>query len=239
MTGRTPLDTDAALGGLYPFLRPAHAEGGEARASSTSDLDTALVASLREKAERTRATIDRFVDAQAAELVAAARAMARAFADGGRLFTMGNGGSSCDAAHVAVEFMHPVTTGRPALPAINLVADVATLTALANDIGFDQVFSRALAAQARRGDVVVGVSTSGNSPNLVAGFVKAKEIGLATIALTGDDGGLVRACGAVDHCLRAPSDSVHRTQECHVFAYHVLWELVHALLAEPPRGDAR
>jgi D-sedoheptulose 7-phosphate isomerase len=160
------------------------------------------------------------------------------FSRDGRLFTMGNGGSSCDAAHIAVEFLHPVTAGRPALPAINLTADVAMLSAIGNDLGFEHAYVRQLAAQVRRGDAVIGVSTSGNAANLVAAFAKAKELGLTTIGLAGGDGGKMRASSLVDHCLVVPSSSIHRVQECHVAAYHILWDLVHTLLADA-RGSAR
>jgi D-sedoheptulose 7-phosphate isomerase len=165
-------------------------------------------------------------------LVAAARAVAAVYRGGGRLFAMGNGGSSCDAAHIAVEFTHPVTAGRPALAAINLTADIAMVTAVGNDVGFEHVFLRQLVAQARPGDGLIGVSTSGNSPNLLAAVAKAKELGLVTIGLAGGDGGRMRINATVDHCLVVPSASVHRIQECHVAAYHILWDLVHTLLAE-------
>jgi D-sedoheptulose 7-phosphate isomerase len=125
-----------------------------------------------------------------------------------------------------------VTAGRPALPAVNLTADVAMLSAVGNDLGFEHVFVRQILAQARRGDAVIGVSTSGNSANLVAAFVKAKDMGLATLGLAGGDGGRMKTCGALDHCLVVPSASVHRIQECHVAAYHILWDLVHTLLAD-------
>jgi phosphoheptose isomerase len=101
---------------------------------------------------------------------------------------MGNGGSSCDAAHMAVEFQHPVTAGRPALPALNLVSDTAMITAVGNNVGFAHIFVRQLIAQSRRGDALIGVSTSGNSDNLLAAFVKAKELGLLTIGLAGGSG---------------------------------------------------
>ena len=119
---------------------------------------------------------------------------------------MGNGGSSCDAAHVAVEFLHPVTAGRPALAAINLAADTATLSALGNDLGFEHVFLRQIVAQARAGDGLIGVSTSGNSANLLAAFAKAKEIGhghrrAVPAAMAAGCG----ASGAVDHCLVVPT----------------------------------
>ena len=119
----------------------------------------------------------------------------------GRLFTMGNGGSSCDAAHFAVEFLHPVTAGRPALTAINLTADIAMLTAVGNDVGFGHVFVRQVIAQAEPGDGLVGFSTSGNSENLLAAFAKAKEIGLVTIGFAGNDGGKMARDAGLDHCL--------------------------------------
>ena len=118
---------------------------------------------------------------------------------------MGNGGSSCDAAHVAVEFLHPVTAGRPALAAINLAADAATLSALGNDLGFEHVFLRQIMAQGRAGDGLIGISTSGNSANLLAAFAKAKEMGIVTIGLCGGDGGRMQSSGAVDHCLVVPT----------------------------------
>jgi D-sedoheptulose 7-phosphate isomerase len=130
-----------------------------------------------------------------------------------------------------VEFLHPVTAGRPALPAVNLDADVAMLTAVGNDVGFDHIFVRPLIAQARAGDGLIGVTTSGNSPNLLHAFEKAKEIGLTTIALSGGDGGGVVRSSAVDHCLVVETGSIHRIQECHVAIYHILWDLVHTLLA--------
>ena len=150
---------------------------------------------------------------------------------------MGNGGSSCDAAHLAVEFMHPVTTGRPALAAINLSADVAMVSAVGNDVGFGHVYLRQLMAQARRGDALIGISTSGNSENLLSAFATAKDMGVATIGLAGGNGGLMKAGGCVDHCLVVPTTSIHRIQECHVAAYHILWDLVHTLLASD-RGSA-
>ncbi len=224
------MSNDSALESLYPFLH--------GRAQDPERLDAALLRSVAEKAEDTRDTNQRFFAEQGKALVAAARALAGVYRGGGRLFAMGNGGSSCDAAHIAVEFTHPVTTGRPALAALDLTADRAMLTAVANDVGFEHVFVRQIVAQARRGDGLIGVSTSGNSPNLIAAFVKAKELGLVTFGLTGGDGGEMRRCGAVDHCLVVPSGSIHRIQECHVAAYHILWDLVHTLLADD-RGAAK
>ena len=215
--------TEKNLRMLYPFLH-----GGGAEPAS---LDAALLASIGEKARESRAANERFFAANGPALLGAARAIAHAYRGGGRLFSMGNGGSSCDASHVAVEFQHPVTTGRPALAAINLAADIAIVSALANDVGFEQVFARQLAAQGRRGDVLIGVSTSGDSANLIAAFAQANAMGIATIGLAGGNGGRMKSSGLVEHCLVVPSDSIHRIQESHVAAYHILWDLVHTLLA--------
>lgn len=211
------------LGRLYPFLNEQPA--------LPARLNEELLESVRHKAEESLATTRTFFASHAERMVSAAKAVADLYRRDGRLFTMGNGGSSCDAAHIAVEFLHPVTTGRPALPAVNLTQDIAMLTAVGNDVGFDHIFVRPLIAQARAGDGLIGVTTSGNSPNLLRAFEKAKEIGLTTIALSGGDGGSVARSSAIDHCLVVETDSIHRIQECHVVIYHILWDLVHTLLA--------
>jgi D-sedoheptulose 7-phosphate isomerase len=215
--------TENDLKALYPFLQEA--------ATGTARPDAALLHSIAEKARDSRDTNQRFFAGQAAALIAAADSIAQAYRRGGRLFTMGNGGSSCDASHVAVEFQHPVTAGRAALTAINLAADIAMISAVGNDVGFEHVFVRQLVAQGRRGDALLGISTSGNSANLIAAFAKARELGIATLGLAGGDGGRMKTCGLLDHCLVVPSASVHRIQENHVTAYHILWDLVHVLLA--------
>lgn len=217
------MSNEAILQNLYPFLH--------GKAQDDARLSAALLHSVAEKAADSRDTNARFFAEAGERLVGAARAVAGIYRGGGRLFAMGNGGSSCDTAHIAVEFTHPVTAGRPALAAVNLAADIAMITAVGNDVGFEHVFVRQIVAQARHGDGLIGVSTSGNSPDLVA-FAKAKEIGLVTIGLAGGDGGLMQRAGTVDHCLVVPSSSVHRIQECHVAAYHILWDLVHTLLAD-------
>jgi D-sedoheptulose 7-phosphate isomerase len=214
--------SEGNLEALYPFLH-----GG---AADPAKVDAALLHSIAEKARESRDTNARFFAEQGAALMEAARCIADAYRRGGRLFAMGNGGSSCDASHVAVEFQHPVTAGRPALTAINLAADSAMISAVGNDVGFEHVFVRQVIALGRRGDVLLGISTSGNSANLIAAFAKAKEMGIATIALAGGEGGRMKACGLVEHCLVVPSDSIHRIQESHVTAYHILWDLVHVLL---------
>ena len=223
------MSSESELKGLYPFL---HGKPQDAAA-----LDTSLLHSVAEKARDSRATNERFFAEQADVLVAAAKALAGVYRRGGRMFSMGNGGSSCDASHVAVEFVHPITAGRPALAAINLVADLAMISAVGNDVGFEHVFVRQVIAKGKTGDGLIGISTSGNSSNLIAAFAKAKEMGLVTIGLSGGDGGKMKSSGVCDHCLVVPTTSIHRIQECHVTSYHILWDLVHTLLADD-RGSA-
>ena len=223
------MSEERMLKALYPFLHGA--------AQEPAKLEAALLYSVEEKARDSRETNARFFGEQAPILVAAAKAVADVYRNGGRLFSMGNGGSSCDASHVAVEFVHPITAGRPALAAINLVADLAMISAVGNDVGFDHVFVRQIVAQGKKGDGLIGISTSGNSGNLIAAFAKAKEMGIVTIGLAGGDGGKMKTAGVVDYCLVVPTTSIHRVQECHVTAYHIMWDLVHTLLADD-RGFA-
>jgi D-sedoheptulose 7-phosphate isomerase len=214
----------ADLGFLYPALRGT-------TAGTAERLDEDLLGSVAEKARQSRDANARVFDEQAPVLVAAAKALAETYRRGGRLFSMGNGGSSCDAAHVAVEFLHPVTAGRLALEAVDLTADTAMLLAVGNDVGFEHVFVRQIIARARAGDALIGFSTSGDSENLIAAYAKARELGLTTLGMAGGNGGRMAASGLVDHCLVVPTASIHRVQECHVAAYHILWDLTHTLLA--------
>ena len=214
---------DPNLKGLYPFLH--------GKKQDPSSMNSALLESVAQKAANHHDVIDAFFAKNAQQVINTARAIADVYRGNGRLFTMGNGGSSCDAAHVAVEFLHPITAGRVALTAIDLTADRTMMSAVANDVGFQHVFVRQVIAQARRGDGLVGLSTSGNSDNLVKAFVKAKEMGVITIGLAGMSGGEMVKIG-LDHCLVVETDSIHRVQECHVIIYHILWDLVHTLLAD-------
>lgn len=219
------------LQSLYPFLHGTRQDAGR--------LDLALLDAVRMKAQDSLDTKRAFFERNGERVVAMAHAIADIYQRGGRLFTMGNGGSSCDAAHIAVEFLHPITAGRPALTAVSLVADTAMLTAVGNDVGIDHIFVRQVIAQARRGDGLIGVSTSGNSPNLLNAFAKARQMGVATLGLSGHDGGAMAKSADLDHCLVVQSDSVHRIQETHVVIYHVLWDLVHTLLADERGGLAQ
>lgn len=215
---------DDHLRKLYPFLH------GEKRESGI--VDEALLESVRQKSAHSVEVKRSFFEDNGPAVVEVARAIAQVYRRGGRMLTMGNGGSSCDAAHFAVEFGHPITAGRPALAVTSLVADTAMLTAVGNDVGMDHVFVRQIIALGRPGDGLIGFSTSGNSSNLLKAYAKARQMGLATIGLAGDDGGEMARCADIDHCLVVRTDSVHRVQEVHVATYHILWDLVHTLLAD-------
>jgi len=215
-------DLDKELRDLYPFLSD----------KDTADKTESLLESIRQKAGDSIRVKDEFFTANAEKLLAAAKTLAEVYENQGRLFTMGNGGSSCDAAHVAVEFQHPVTAGRPSLPAMNLTMDFPLTTAIANDVDFKYIFLRQLEAHAKPGDAVLGFSTSGNSDNLIAAFEKARQMDVVTIGFAGGDGGEMLKSALLDHCLVVASDSIHRVQETHVACYHILWDLTHTLLAE-------
>jgi D-sedoheptulose 7-phosphate isomerase len=163
-------------------------------------------------------------------------ALARAYQRGRKMLVCGNGGSATDAQHVAVEFMHPITVGRKALPAICLNNDMAMVTAVANDVGFDDVFARQIIALGQEGDVLLGISTSGNSENLLHAFSTAQRMGLLTIGFAGDDGGKmeeIKQQRLLDFCLTVPTSSVHRIQETHMTLYHIIWDLTHEFLQHP------
>ncbi|HET6378035.1 MAG TPA: SIS domain-containing protein [Methylocella sp.] len=217
------MSQDDALKDLYPFL---HGRAPGARA-----LSAALDESVRQKVRHHQEILAGFFAKNCEPVISTARTIAEVYRRGGRLFSMGNGGSSCDAAHVAVEFIHPITAGRPALTAVNLACDTATMTAVGNDVGFDNIFVRQIIALGRPGDGLIGISTSGNSTNLIKAFKMAKEMGLRTIGLAGNTGGEMAKAG-LDHCLIVETDSIHRVQECHVTIYHILWDLVHTLLSD-------
>jgi D-sedoheptulose 7-phosphate isomerase len=207
---------------LYPFLYAAPADLDavlEEVRRSTADKAGEIVALRREVLER-----------DADRLAACAEAMAASFAAGHKLLTFGNGGSSTDAQDVATTFLHPAGVRRP-LPALSLTSDIAVVTALSNDIGFEVVFARQIAAFGRSGDIAMGLSTSGNSDNLVRGFEEASRRGLITVGLAGYDGGKMAELDTIDHLFVVPSTSVHRIQEAQTTVYHVLWELTQSALA--------
>jgi D-sedoheptulose 7-phosphate isomerase len=160
----------------------------------------------------------------------AAAAIFEALGQGGRLLTFGNGGSAADAQHVAAEFVGRFLRERPSLSAVALSTDTSVLTSIANDYSFDQVFARQIEALGRHGDVAFGISTSGRSANVIAGFTAARARGLKTIALTGADGGAVGSL--VDIHINVPSTSTPRVQEVHRTLLHVICDLVERAFVE-------
>jgi len=184
---------------------------------------------LRKSAESAQ-TIERFFAEEVDRIEACARAMAAAFDRGARLYTMGNGGSACDAEHAAVEFTHPILEKRPPLPALALSTSAALTTAIGNDRDFSTLFADQLRLHARPGDIAVGISTSGKSANVVRAFSAARELGLLSVGFSGRDGGRMREL--CDHCFVVPSFSIHRIQEAHAALLHILWDLIHVIRGE-------
>jgi D-sedoheptulose 7-phosphate isomerase len=223
-------ENTTSLESLYPFLSN--------KKSDVATMNQSLLDSVESKITEHKRIIGEFFSKNNQAIVDCANGIANMYKKDGRLFSMGNGGSSSDASHIAVEFLHPVTTGRPALPAYDLSCDKTLMTAIANDVGYQHVYARQVANLVKKNDALVGISTSGNSENLVKAFAQAKKIGAVTIALTGGTGGEM-AKMELDHCLIIDSDSIHRIQECHVAIYHVLWDLVHTLLADDRGNLAR
>jgi D-sedoheptulose 7-phosphate isomerase len=215
---------------FYPFLHEDRKQPDELM----KELTFSLLEKVRESVD-IKAT---FFEQNKETIIAASLDLAKAFHRGGKLLVCGNGGSATDAQHVAVEFMHPITVGRKALPAICLPNDMAMVTAVANDVGFDDVFSRQIIALGSAGDVLLGISTSGNSENLMHGFATARRMKLVTIGFAGDDGGkMAMSCELLDYCLTVPTSSIHRIQETHVALYHIMWDIVHTFLQSESLGE--
>lgn len=159
-----------------------------------------------------------------ASIVKVSELLIAALDQGNKVLLFGNGGSAADAQHIAAEFVGRFAFDRPALPALALSVNTSCLTAIGNDYGFDLVFSRQIEALARQGDVAIGISTSGNSPNVVRAVSVAREMKVHTVALTGASGGELR--NAVDHCICVPSNETPRIQECHILIGHIMADLV-------------
>src|SRR5260370_24561297 len=164
-----------------------------------------------------------------ARVASCARQVAARFGAGGRLFAFGNGGSATDAQQLAALFLNPGGDARP-LPAFGLANDTSVVTALCNDVGVEVVFARQIAAFGGRNDIAVGLSTSGNSANLVRAFDEASRRGLLTVGLAGDEGGKMAELDSIDYLFVAPSASLHRIQEAQTTVYQVFWELTLGLL---------
>ena len=216
----------AAMRSLYPFLFEGHGDLTavleQVRASTVAKL--AEIRALRHEVARR----------DGARIARCARDMAARFTAGGRLFAFGNGGSATDAQQVATLFLHPGGEA-PALPAFGLASDTSVVTALCNDIGVEVVFARQLGAFGCSRDIALGLSTSGNSANLVRAFDEAAQRGMLTVGLAGYDGGTMAELDTIDYLFVVPSASVHRIQEAQTTIYQVLWELTVKEVAHVPR----
>jgi D-sedoheptulose 7-phosphate isomerase len=162
-----------------------------------------------------------------------ARLCAKALRDGNKLLLAGNGGSAADAQHLAAELVSRFYFDRPGLAAVALTTDTSALTAIGNDYGFERLFARQVDALGRKGDVFIGLSTSGNSPNILKALDEARLKGLVTVGLTGRGGGKMAAL--CDHCLRMPSSETPRIQEGHIVVGHTLCALVEREMFTPPK----
>ena len=183
---------------------------------------------LRALAADSAAVQERFF-AQGARLVLdAGRRLSDVLREGGKVLVFGNGGSAADAQHFAAELVGRYLYDRPGLPALALTTDTSALTAIGNDMGYDAVFRRQVEAHGRKGDVAIGITTSGRSRNVVDALRAARERGLVTMALTGGGGGLLK--DAVDYLIDAPSTDTPRIQELHGLVIHLLCQIVEETL---------
>ena len=159
-------------------------------------------------------------------------AVISALKSGGKVLLCGNGGSAADCQHVATEFTVRFETTRRGLPAIALTTDSSAMTAAANDLGYSRVFARQIEALGRPGDVLIAITTSGTSENILVALKAARRMGLVTACLTGRDGGAVAAESLADHCLIVPAEQTARIQEVHIFLGHLICAATDAAFAE-------
>lgn len=166
----------------------------------------------------------RCADELTADIARAAELLKAAYASGRKSVIFGNGGSASDAQHYAAELVGRFKADRPAMPAIALTVDTSALTSIGNDYGFDAVFARQVEAFINPGDVAIGISTSGNSPNVLRGLKRARELGAGTIGLAGRDGGQMR--DASDVCIVVPHQDTARIQEVHICILHIWCDII-------------
>lgn len=169
-------------------------------------------------------TVELVQEKLAASIKMVGQHLAKAIAGGGSIFWCGNGGSASDSQHLAAELVGRFKKNRRPLRSISLTTDTSVLTCVANDFSYNDIFSRQVEALGRKGDVLVGISTSGNSENVLRAFSAAREIGLLTVALLGKEGGAAREM--VDYALTIPSDTTARIQESHILIGHILCEMI-------------
>ena len=175
-----------------------------------------------------------FVNKNLLKIITVVDAITGALNEGNKILLFGNGGSAADAQHLAAEFVNRFVIERPPLPAIALTTDTSVITSIGNDYDFSEIFAKQIRAIGKAGDIAWGISTSGNSLNVVKALETAKKMGLITIGLTGRDGGNI--AGIVDYFLNVSSNSVPRIQEVHITAGHAICEMVDYKLFQKPEG---
>lgn len=178
---------------------------------------------------------DQFLRENLGQIVKVVNVITASLKKGNKILLFGNGGSAADAQHLAAEFVNRFTIERPPLPAIALTTDTSIITSIGNDYDFTQIFAKQIRALGQPGDVAIGMSTSGVSPNVLLGLETAKKMGLVTVGLTGRDGGQVAQL--VDYNLNVPSSSVARIQEVHITVGHVICQLVDYKLFQKPHSQ--
>ena len=188
---------------------------------------------LLETASESRHARDVFVDECGEALILAAKRLAQCVSDGGKLLIFGNGGSAADAQHMAAEMVGRMLLERPPLPAIALTTDTSNLTAIGNDYGYDVVFLKQVEALAKPNDLILAISTSGNSKNVLIAVEKARQIGCGVISLTGGSGGKLKALSDISLNVSEGKNSC-RIQETHIFAVHSIVDLLDRFFL-PPR----
>ncbi len=208
---------------FYPYLF----DGGKA---SIDDVLVQVRHSTLEKCREVIALRRMTLEASCEQIVAVGRAMARNFVHGATLLAFGNGGSTTDVQDMVTELLTPPFADWMPLPAIALTSDSAVITAVGNDVGFDNIYTRQVIAFGRQGDIALGISTSGNSTNVLVALEQAKKQGLLTVGLAGYDGGKMARSAAVDYCITASSDYIPRIQEVQATVYHALLEVIQVLV---------
>jgi D-sedoheptulose 7-phosphate isomerase len=205
-----------------------------ARTSGDAASDPRRAGRARELLEESARVKQALASESAGAIARAADIVAECMGRGDKALLFGNGGSAADCQHIAAEWTGRLSRERAALPAIALTANTSELTCLGNDYGFDRVFARLIEAHGREGDVAIAISTSGNSPNVIAAVDEARARGLRTIGFCGRGGG--KLAGRVELALVVPSDDTQRVQESHIAIGHVICELVDEALFPEPRS---
>jgi D-sedoheptulose 7-phosphate isomerase len=174
----------------------------------------------------------RLAETEAGTISRIAEALIRALEAGGKILFCGNGGSAADSQHFAAELLGRFKRNRRGLPALALTTDASVLTSVANDYGFESVFSRQVEALGKRGDVLVGITTSGKSPNVMQAMQKARDLGMTTVALLGN--ARTPMDGLADLAVHVPSHETARVQECHAAVGHIVCDIVESRFADTP-----